>query len=498
MVSGSVNFLESDDPMKRVNDLSIFIIAVVVCLIIPAGMKAQNWPMVNACKERNSWAEGEIQLSPPLQKSMEFILNGEYASRMSYYADMLYVSVTADTNKVLAFNAQEGTETWKFPIPNARASVGFVPTVCDSLLLCGGQHALGLYALDRFTGKEEWYKAIGSLNYRHAVIDGNRIYVVGDDSLFCLHAQDGSTLWSYAFSRPASPVVDEEKIYFCGDREIIVLDKLNGDTILLIENSQRWYGSIAIDDHQLYTYHNESIVALQKDSAALVWAYPIPGKEFPQISTNAIAISDSYLCFAIQEDTLHRGQLYALDKSTGDYRWHFNFDTVGVYSPTIANGNVYAVCWTSGTLWGFDLETGQKVFHDSTEKYLGQPIVGDGRLFVEAYGKVIAFENQGTGTDPISVQNERPSELLHSWPNPFRHAIQVEFRLRQPDHIRLSVYDLAGKRVRTLTDRSYEAGSHILTWDGSNESQEGLPAGLYILRLEGVNSLVSCRLMLLE
>jgi outer membrane protein assembly factor BamB len=197
------------------------------------------------------------------------------------------------------------------------------------------------------------------------------VYIVGDDSLYCLDPADGSTIWSYAFSRPASPVVDDENIYFCGNREIIVLNKMNGDSVLHIENSQRWYGSITIDEDCIYTYNNDSIVALDKDNAVLKWAYPIPDKDFPEISTNAIAISDSFLCFAIQEDSLHKGQLYALDKTTGDYRWHYTFDSMGVYSPTIANGNVYTVNWTSYTVWGFDLATGQKVFCDSTEKYLG-------------------------------------------------------------------------------------------------------------------------------
>lgn len=484
--------------MRTVKPLTFVKKAAIVCLLFPLGVNAQNWPMVNGCKERTSWAEGENVLLPPLQKSMEYPLGGRYASRISFYDNMLYVSDAADTSKVVAFNAQDGSEHWQFTIPNARASVGFVPTIYDSLLLCGGQHGLGLYALDRFTGEEVWFKGIGSLNYRSPTIDSNRVYIVGEDSLYCLDARNGKTIWSYSFSEPASPIVDEEKVYICGDRKLIALNKMNGDSVWQIYNSQRFYSALTIDDKYVYTYNNDSIIALDKVGAGLEWAYKIPDGEFPQSSINAIAISDSFLCFSIQEDSNNQGQIYTLDKKKGDYLWNYSFDTVGAYCPAIANGIVYTVNWASYSVWGFDLGTGQKVFSDSSEKYLGQPVIADGKLFVEAYGKVVAFENYGTGIIPAKTVGQNFPEVIPSWPNPFKQSTRFEFHLDQSEDLNISVYDLSGKRVKTISNKLYEAGAYILTWDGTNERGQKVPEGIYILKLISKNYIRSGRMILLE
>ena len=43
----------------------------------------------------------------------------------------------------------------------------------------------------------------------------------------------------------------------------------------------------------------------------------------------------------------------------------------------------------------------------------------------------------------------------------------------------LSVYDVAGKRVATLLDREFGAGSHTATWDGRSDRGEALGSGIY-------------------
>jgi len=149
-------------------------------------------------------------------------------------------------------------------------------------------------------------------------------------------------------------------------------------------------------------------------------------------------------------------------------------------------------------VWGFDLNTGQKVFCDSSEKYLGQPTVAGGRLFVEAYGKVVAFENYGTKINPIETGRQTSPELLPSWPNPFRHSTCFEFTLVQSDYLNISVFDLTGKIVKTISAKKFETGSYSLTWDGTNNRNQKVPSGIYILKLTSKNYIRSHRMILLE
>jgi outer membrane protein assembly factor BamB len=482
--------------MRPIKILTMVKMAFIMCLIFSVQLNAQNWPMVNGGRERTSWAKMEDELLPPLDKRMEFSLNGT-ASGISFYENMLFVSSEGEPNKITAFNAQNGNELWHFDIPNTRALVGLVPGINDSLVLCGGQHGLGLYALDRLTGMEKWFKSIGSLFSRNPIIDSNRVYIVGD-SLYCLNIGDGSTIWSFSFSENVSPVVDEEKVYICGDRKLIALNKMNGDSVWQMDNSQRYYSSISVDDKYVYTYNHDSIVALEKDSAGLEWSYGIPDGELADLSTNAMAISDGFLCFSVWTDSNDKGLLYTLDKATGNYLWHYTFDTTGVFSPAIANGIVYVVKWESYSLWGFDLNTGLKVFCDSSEKYYEQPIVADGKLFVGTFGKVVTFENYGTGINTMPKGGQKSPELLQTWPNPFKESTSFQFHLAQSDYLNISVYDLAGKRVKTLSDKKFAAGSYNLTWDATNDGNLKVPSGIYILKLTSKHHILLNRMILLK
>lgn len=94
-------------------------------------------------------------------------------------------------------------------------------------------------------------------------------------------------------------------------------------------------------------------------------------------------------------------------------------------------------------------------------------VVGDGELIEEA-----------ASTLP------QPYALLPAYPNPFNPATTVAFTLPRTDLVRLDVYDVAGRRVRTLVNEVRGPGRHIVAWDGIDGSGRGLSSGTYLLRLE--------------
>jgi flagellar hook assembly protein FlgD len=106
-----------------------------------------------------------------------------------------------------------------------------------------------------------------------------------------------------------------------------------------------------------------------------------------------------------------------------------------------------------------------------------------GQLFVGAFGKVVTFENYGTGIDPISRGPKKSPELFQNWPNPFEQTTSFQFTLDQPDYLNISVYDLSGKKVKIISAHKFESGIHTLSWDGTNDRSPKVPAGIYILKL---------------
>ena len=75
-------------------------------------------------------------------------------------------------------------------------------------------------------------------------------------------------------------------------------------------------------------------------------------------------------------------------------------------------------------------------------------------------------------------------QLLPNYPNPFRARTTLEFTLPERGDVRLVVYDVLGRRVRTLVDQSYDAGRHVVRWDGRNDTGQAVASGIYLGRLE--------------
>lgn len=85
----------------------------------------------------------------------------------------------------------------------------------------------------------------------------------------------------------------------------------------------------------------------------------------------------------------------------------------------------------------------------------------------------------------IQTSGVRRVELLGARPNPFAHNSVVAFVV--PSHegkVRITVYDVSGRLVKTLVDESVGKGRHEVTWDGTDDSGQQVGAGVYLCRLE--------------
>ena len=87
--------------------------------------------------------------------------------------------------------------------------------------------------------------------------------------------------------------------------------------------------------------------------------------------------------------------------------------------------------------------------------------------------------------DPASVVGGLGVASLAAAPNPFVATTEIVFAVSRPGVIELDVFDLAGRRVRTLAEHEWLAsGSHRRAWDGHVEGGRAAPPGLYLIRLD--------------
>ncbi|MCB1163906.1 T9SS type A sorting domain-containing protein [bacterium] len=87
---------------------------------------------------------------------------------------------------------------------------------------------------------------------------------------------------------------------------------------------------------------------------------------------------------------------------------------------------------------------------------------------------------------------------LTAHPNPFNPSTELRFALDAAGPVRLSIHDIAGRRVRALLAGVQPAGELRATWDGRDDTGHALASGVYLARLEAAEGTVSRKLVLLK
>jgi hypothetical protein len=90
-----------------------------------------------------------------------------------------------------------------------------------------------------------------------------------------------------------------------------------------------------------------------------------------------------------------------------------------------------------------------------------------------------AFSAASTGIP----DGERTALLVRAAPNPFRGAATLQYRVSAPAPVRLIVYDVSGRAVRRLVMTDQPAGEYSVRWNGTDDANQRVGAGMYMYRL---------------
>ena len=89
-------------------------------------------------------------------------------------------------------------------------------------------------------------------------------------------------------------------------------------------------------------------------------------------------------------------------------------------------------------------------------------------------------------TDLAERKNIVPSDfiILRNYPNPFNPSTIIYYELPKSENIEIKIYDILGREVRALFDNFQKAGIYTLNWDGRNNWNSSVAAGVYFCRLK--------------
>lgn len=143
----------------------------------------------------------------------------------------------------------------------------------------------------------------------------------------------------------------------------------------------------------------------------------------------------------------------------------------------------------------------------------GCPYSDDTPFMTEGYPGIFKY-NAGASTilfdnflvtDPVPVVSvdDDPtlpvSFALHqNYPNPFNPVTTIRFDLPMADHIRIDIYNILGKKVRTLVNDYVPAGRQQVLWDSKDDFGRQAASGMYLYRISGERYHATKRMVLLK
>ena len=99
----------------------------------------------------------------------------------------------------------------------------------------------------------------------------------------------------------------------------------------------------------------------------------------------------------------------------------------------------------------------------------------------------IALDNcQQCETTDISHNQEVMPEAfqLHpNYPNPFNPTTVIHYDVPESAPVRLVIYDILGRNIRTLVNGVQEPGYKTVTWNGADDGGRPVSAGMYIVTM---------------
>lgn len=172
----------------------------------------------------------------------------------------------------------------------------------------------------------------------------------------------------------------------------------------------------------------------------------------------------------------------------GSYRSFYTYnESSNLINSLTEKWNSIDSVWTNYSRAAYDYNDGGNLILFSNELWTG--------LYWNPNNKSINFENNGNYFSysceeltafysPLTGINEEENSLLNSftlsqnYPNPFNPATTISYRLSAASRVELIVYNVLGKKVRTLVNLEQKTGIYSVTFDGS-----GLAGVLYFYRL---------------
>ena len=147
------------------------------------------------------------------------------------------------------------------------------------------------------------------------------------------------------------------------------------------------------------------------------------------------------------------------------------------------------------------------------EKYTGNEADVTGLAIISGYAELSAVQDlpeaelmvvfsdgrtmfpQNITSAEIEQEADVPHEvtLSQNYPNPFNSVTMIEYHIPVDSYVELNVYSLLGRQIKTLVNADTEAGTHQVSFDGSD-----ITTGVYLYRLQAGNEVLTNKMIMVK
>jgi len=178
--------------------------------------------------------------------------------------------------------------------------------------------------------------------------------------------------------------------------------------------------------------------------------------------------------------------LVAVEQADGDCDLEYNLNSGDACDPF---PGLSGVCSQNFTFDGNTVPSSRAYDDSETDVALGNISVGGGVVSVDIEVTAVVTAVEAGGIDAYA------GPLLDLC-NPFEPGAFISYAVKSASPVRLGIYDVRGRHVRTLADGVRPEGRAEVVWDGRDANRRPVASGVYFVTLESEDARVVRKLLL--
>lgn len=226
------------------------------------------------------------------------------------------------------------------------------------------------------------------------------------------------------------------------------------------------------------------------DRGKLILGVPFYGLEWPTesdtLESPTLDVAESLFYNEAQPRVLTHGRLWDAESLTPWYKYQGHSWRQGWYDDSLSLANKFELVDTEDLrgigIWALSYDAGRSELQGAIDAFFG-----------DGFPTTVA-DSEGPDASPNLFS------LRQNYPNPFNPSTTIAFKLRNttPQPTRLTIYDIAGRKVRILFDETASAGGYTISWDGRDRKGAEVASGLYVSRLQVGHRVETKKMLLLR